>query len=116
MKKYWKMILAGGAAGIVTGLLGAGGGMVLVPLLEKSGEIPEEELFSAAPAILLPVCLVSLLFSGEMVSGGLLLPCLLGSFTGGLVSRKFRISPLWLHRILGGLILLGGGRLLWNGS
>ena len=40
MKKNVLWLLAGAAAGSVSGLFGAGGGMVLVPLL---GKIPEQK-------------------------------------------------------------------------
>ena len=32
-KRVWGMVLAGACAGAVNGLLGAGGGMLLVPML-----------------------------------------------------------------------------------
>ena len=40
------MILAGGCAGLVAGLFGAGGGLVLVPLLTLLTDVDEEDLFA----------------------------------------------------------------------
>ena len=58
--KYMGLVIAGGCAGAVAGLFGAGGGMVLVPLLTALTELREEEVFPASLSIILPVCLVSL--------------------------------------------------------
>lgn len=119
MKKdsSWGLIIAGVAAGAINGLFGGGGGMVLVPLLTLLVKLPEESVFPASVSIILPICLVSLVFSlfqGDCRLEGFL-PYLIGSFLGGICAGLWgkKISPLWLHRILGVLILWGGFRYLW---
>ena len=112
MHKRMKMAGAGAAAGAVSGLLGAGGGSLLLPLLK--GQLEEEKLFFSAPAVMTPICLVSLLLGQQNLDFKEAAPYLLGSFLGGLAARKIRVSPGVLHKILGSLILLGGGRLLWR--
>ena len=115
MRKIW-LIVAGGIAGLVNGLLGAGGGMLLVPLLGKKAGIPEQERFPSSVAIIAPICVVSLLFSGKwQVSFRTVLPYLLGGALGGVFAGILgkKIPSLWLHRILGLLILWGGIRYLW---
>lgn len=107
--------LAGFAAGGVNGLFGAGGGMLLVPMLSGSGEFTETEVFSSSIVIILPICLVSLAINGR--DGFYLaeaLPYLLGSIPGGLLAGFFghKIPVKWLHRFLGILILYGGVRYL----
>ena len=52
------MVLAGACAGLVAGLFGAGGGLVLVPLLTLLTDIEENDLFSSSISIILPICLV----------------------------------------------------------
>lgn len=110
-------VLAGAAAGIVNGLLGAGGGMVLVPLLGASGALRENEVFPASVAIILPLCVVSLLTSAHDTSTAWTqaLPYLLGGAVGGLPAGAFgrKIPVTWLHRVLGLVILWGGIRYLW---
>ena len=116
-KKTATGILIGGAAGTINGLFGAGGGMILVPLLTLLTDIKEADIFPTSVAIILPITVTSLLFSpgGNALSWQVWLPCLLGSLIGGILSGVFgkRIPVLWLHRILGILILWGGIRYLW---
>jgi len=114
--KYLGTVLAGAAAGAVNGLLGAGGGMVLVPLLTALTSVEDDEVFPTSVSIILPICLVSLAFSLVHTDGNwrAALPYLAGSTAGGLLAGFFgrRIPTKWLHRILGGLLLWGGVRYL----
>ncbi len=109
--------LAGMGAGALNGLFGAGGGMILSPLLGKLTNVSEQVLFPCSVAILLPICIVSLLFTTGWVAFSFqqALPYLIGSGLGGIFAGKFRnhIPTKWLHRVLGILIIWGGIRFLW---
>lgn len=116
MSKYNSVALAaaGACAGIVAGLFGAGGGLVLVPLLTLLVRMDDRDVFPSSIAIILPICLVSLTAT-VLVHGVdwlLALPYMIGSGIGGLLAGKWgnRIPALWLHRGLGLLILWGGIR------
>lgn len=115
-KLFWRMALAGAAAGIVNGLFGAGGGMVLVPLLTALTDIEDREVFPASISIMLPMCLVSLSLGSLGMALPWLdtLPYLIGSAIGGIVAGLWgkKIPTVWLHRGLGILILYGGWRYL----
>ena len=115
-KKYWGIMLAGTGAGIVNGLFGAGGGMVLVPLLTTLGKLPEEEAFPSSVCIILPICLITLSVSLHSSAAPLTtaLPYLIGSTAGGVLAGLLgqKIPTLWLHRLLGILIIWGGIRYL----
>lgn len=115
-KKYLGSALAGLGAGAVNGLFGAGGGMVLVPLLIGLTDLPDEEIFPSSVSIILPICLVSLSYSlmKNSVDWHAVFPYLVGSAMGGILAGLFgrKIPTLWLHRILGVLILWGGVRYL----
>ncbi len=105
-------VLAGLCAGTVTGLLGAGGGMVLIPLLQLLTPTPEEELFPSSVAIILPTVLILLLTAGRPLPFRDALPYLAGSCIGGFLAGIWgkKIPTVWLHRILGALVLWGGIR------
>ena len=62
--------LSGGIAGLVAGLLGTGGGMILIPLLQFSVKPNEDALFPTSVCIMLPLCLVTLC-TEAMSRGGL---------------------------------------------
>lgn len=108
---------AGFCAGSLNGLFGAGGGMVLVPLLSLLANIDEDRIFATSVSILLPICITSLLFSKDWNTFSLILalPFLLGSVIGGIFAGIWgrKIPTLWLHRVLGFLILWGGIRYIW---
>ena len=110
------ILIAGLCAGIVNGLFGAGGGMVLVPLLSMLTKLEDHDIFSASIAVILPICIVSL--SVTAMTGSIAwqqsLPYLAGSAVGGLAAAHWgeRIPVKWLHRGLGIFILWGGIRYL----
>lgn len=114
--KYMGAALAGLGAGAVAGLFGAGGGMVLVPLLTMLTCLDDAEIFPSSISIILPICIVSL--SVTMLRVGIAwqtaVPYLFGSAAGGFLAGKWgqKIPVKWLHRGLGILILWGGYRYL----
>ena len=111
-KKYVGSALAGIGAGAVNGLFGAGGGMVLVPLLCWLTKLDDEEIFPASVSIILPICIVSLSLTlqWDTLPWKTLVMYLLGSTAGGILAGILgkRIPTVWLHRLLGLLILWGG--------
>lgn len=110
------MMISGACAGVIAGLFGAGGGLVLVPLLTLLSDVEESAVFSVSLSVILPICAVCLAVTA--LSGGIAvsaaLPYLLGSALGGICAGIWgrRIPVIWLHRALGLLILWGGYRYL----
>lgn len=115
-KKRLAPWLNGAAAGLVNGLFGAGGGMVLLPLLSRTTDLEQHELFACSVCIILPISLVSagvyLLRGGSFLSEAV--PYLIGGVLGGAVAGLTlrKLPTKWLHRALGVFILWGGVRLL----
>ncbi len=111
-----KTALAGALAGVVNGIFGAGGGMILVPLLTALTDLEDKEIFPASVSIILPMCIVTLIVTGYQQGLPWLdaLPYLVGSAAGGILAGLLakKIPTLWLHRALGVLILYGGWRYL----
>ena len=110
------MILVGAAAGSINGLFGAGGGMILVPLLSILPCLTDDEIFPSSICIMLPMCAVSLLTDAFHTSlpWTTALPYLIGSAVGGILAGIFgkNIPTKWLHKGLGIMILYGGVRYL----
>ena len=114
--KWIGMAIAGALAGMVNGLFGAGGGMVLIPLMVWLSDLDEAAIFPASVTIILPICLISLSLTWKTGAPDweTALPYLIGSAAGGLGAGLLgkKIPTLWLHRGLGILILWGGIRYL----
>ena len=117
MRKYIGISIAGLCAGAINGLFGAGGGLILVPLLTKVSHMKDNQIFPSSVSLILPICVVSLFMSAQVddITLNLLLPYLIGSGIGGLFAGLWgkKIPTKWLHTTLGILILWGGIRYLW---
>ena len=114
-KKFLKNTLGGFLIGAVNGCFGAGGGMIAVPLLKKSGmEIKESH--ANAVAVILPITVISgivYMWKGYVSFSDSLLYMptgIIGALLGTLILKK--ISPLWLKRIFGGFMVYAGIRLI----
>jgi len=110
-----KYIASGGLAGVVNGLLGAGGGMALVPLLISWCKTDEKKALATSVAIVFPLCVVSAavyFFKGNglhsdtlwYLAGGLA-----GGTAGGLLMRS--VPPAWLLKAFGALMLVAGAKM-----
>jgi uncharacterized membrane protein YfcA len=114
--KRFRVTFSGLCAGAVNGLFGAGGGMVLIPLLRGLTDLGEDEIFPASISIILPMCLVTLWVQSQQapIPCAASLPYLLGSAAGGILAGLLgkKIPTKWLHRVLGLMILYGGWRYL----
>lgn len=115
-KNSVRYAICGAAAGLVNGFFGAGGGMVLVPLLLYLGKLEDKKAFSSAVCIILPLCLVSVAvyaLRGTLKTDDAL-PYLIGGALGGVAAGLSfqKIPARVLHLVLGALIIFGGLRLL----
>lgn len=111
-----KCAVAGALAGAFNGFFGAGGGMLLVPLLIRWVKIEERRAFATSVFIILPLCVVSaivylLKFRIEVMPA---LPYLIGGLAGGFIGGCCfkRIPTALLHRAFGLLLIYGGIRSL----
>ena len=118
MKPASRFALTGGLTGLLNGIFGAGGGLLAVPMLQKSG-LPPKKAHATSIAVTLPLSLFSalLLFFGGVRAElwDVLLACaagLPGAYTGSrLLSR---INPSLLKRIFGGVMVVSAVRLFFR--
>lgn len=113
-KKVWGL-LGGAGAGILNGLLGAGGGTVVVPLLAALG-VRETDAHATALSVIVPLSALSagvFLLTGRVTLTEAL-PFLPGSLLGALLGSLLlpRLAVGWLKVLFGCLLLWGGVRLL----
>jgi uncharacterized membrane protein YfcA len=111
-----KCAVAGAMAGALNGFFGAGGGMLLVPLLIRWVKMDERRAFATSVFIILPLCVVSsivylLKFRIDFMQA---LPYLIGGLVGGFIGGCcFKNIPTSiLHRAFGLLLIYGGIRSL----
>ncbi len=110
-KKSILWALVGGlGAGLINGLLGAGGGMLAVPLLRKSG-LSTKQAHASSIAIILPLSVLSAalyLADGRVALSDPLIYIpfgLLGAFLGAKLMQKINV------RVLRGIF---GAFMLWS--
>ena len=107
--------LSGLAIGIINGLLGAGGGMIAVPILKKLG-LEQKSAHANAVAVILPISILSAalyLFKDYVTLSQAIIYMptgVIGAFCGAYLLKK--ISPEWLKRIFGIFMVYAGTRLL----
>ena len=115
MRKKWWGVLGGLGAGVINGLLGAGGGMVVVPLLSAMG-VRGKRSHATALMVIVPLSAVSAVL--YLVQGRVgfadALPWLPGSLLGAYLGSRLmpKIATGWLKLLFGGLMLWGEVRLL----
>lgn len=107
--------LGGLGAGLINGLLGSGGGMIAVPMLERAG-VEASRAHATSVAIMLPLSAVSAVFylMGDSVTFADALPYIPGGVIGALLGVLLlrRIKPALLRRLFGGVAVYSGLRIL----
>lgn len=114
-RKILQRILCGCAVGLANSVFGGGGGMLAVPLLQKTGW-NEKEAHATAILLILPISLFS--FSIYVVRGAydcsVLIPTSLGVTIGGLFGAKLlgRL-PTKTVRLIFCALQIAAGVFLW---
>ena len=102
-------------AGLINGLLGAGGGMLIVPILKKYG-LDQRSTHATSVCIIFPICLLSA--SIYLINGNVTifdaLPYLpfsvIGAIIGSLILSK--INQNFLRKLFGCILLIAATQLL----
>lgn len=107
-----KCAIIGTAAGVVNGIFGAGGGMILVPLLSKWAGLDYKAALATSVAVILPVSVSSALvyIFGHGFDFTVALPYAFGGLIGGFIGgRVFKnVSAKWMRRIFALFVIYGG--------
>ncbi len=110
-----KTAFGGILIGIINGMLGAGGGMIAVPVLKKLG-FSQEKAQANAIAVILPITLISSAI--YLVRGNVTFSEALVFVPGGIVGTLIgtfllcKIPQKWLKKIFGCFMVWAGVRLL----
>lgn len=110
------LLLYGCAAGIVSGLLGLGGGVILVPIMVGLLSVPQHIAHGTSLAIIVPTALVSSLVYNAHGNLDVItaLEISAGSMIGASVGARWmkRLPAYQLRRLFALLLLCVGVRLL----
>ena len=106
------LILLGVGVGFINGFLGAGGGMLLVPLIVILLQMPTKVAHATAILIILPVCVVS--GAVYILNGAfdfkVFMPCLIGTMLGGVIGTKIlsKLKNDIITAIFSGVMIFAG--------
>ncbi|MCL2107587.1 MAG: sulfite exporter TauE/SafE family protein [Oscillospiraceae bacterium] len=113
-QKLWS-VLGGVLVGVLNGLLGAGGGMLAVPLLKKLG-LQQTNAHATSVAVILPLAAMSaaaylwLDYFQLPDAAVYLLPGIAGALLGALLLAK--IPGQWLRKIFACFMIWAGIRMI----
>lgn len=116
MKHKYKLIMSGFSAGILNGLFGSGGGMIVVPCLEKYSSLPPKKAHATAVAVIAPLALVSIFRYGGFANvdiGVISKVCIagtIGSFLGARLMKNMKSQVL--KKIFGCFIIVAAVRMV----
>ncbi len=116
MKKKMFYYILGLVSGFLNGLFGSGGGIIAVPMLEKSG-LEAKKAHATSIAIILPLSVISTVIymfnkSFDIKSAAVYIPFgLIGAVIGSLLLKK--IPNSLLRRIFGGIIIASAVKMLF---
>lgn len=110
-KLFWtasctkRLILTGGAAGFLSGLLGVGGGFIVVPSMHKISNLEHRMVVATSLAMITLVSLAGIVsYAGHAdINWNIGLPFVAASLVGSLAGRHFagKLSPHVTHMVFG---------------
>lgn len=85
-----KNIIIGTSAGIISGLFGAGGGLILVPIFVHYLKLGEKEARATTVFCILPMVFTSgiIYFTNDLIEWNLAIKCAVGGMIGSIIGTK----------------------------
>jgi len=85
-----KNIIIGASAGIISGLFGAGGGLILVPVLVHYLKLSEKEARATTIFCILPMVITSgiIYYNNDLIDWSLAIKCAIGGIIGSFIGTK----------------------------
>lgn len=117
MLKLFLFIFLGLIVGAVNGLFGAGGGMLVVPILGSVGRLSTKKAHATAILVMLPLCLASAIVYtvSSKVDFAVLIPTTIGVVAGGFLGAKLLkfVPETWLFAGFNLVMLIVGFKMLF---
>ncbi len=116
--KKWQIILFGAMIGLINGFFGGGGGMIVVPLLNKMFGLEQKKAQATALFVILPISLASTIvymcYNSVDITKGLAV--IVGIIAGGIVGAKLlnKLNNRVIKHIFIFFMLLGGVVMLFG--
>ena len=115
---WWALVILGLAAGVVSGTLGVGSGIIIVPALALIFVLPQKSAQGTALAVMIPMALVGALrywqnpeIRIDLPTVGLLVAgAVVGALAGAAIAG--RVPALWLKRFFSVFVLVVGVKML----
>lgn len=118
MNQTWKYLGVGLGIGLLSGLLGIGGGSFLVPILTGYFLMAQHKAHATSLAIVVPTGIVGAAIYGLHGSMDILLSAKLavGGVIGAMIGARLmkRIPAAQLKRLFGVMLILVGIRMVWS--
>ncbi len=118
MSKSLRYAFTGLISGSITGILGTGGGLVLIPMLSLLCHEDDNFLFQQSLSVMLPICICTIFFHRQYIAIPFadMLPFFLGGILGGSCAAIVRnhIPAQWLHHIFGLILIWSSIRCLFS--
>ncbi len=113
---YIKTAVSGLAAGLVNGFFGAGGGLILVPLLKKLCNQKTATAHSTSVAVILPLCVAGyFIYSSNITQLSYdALPFIIGGVLSAPLGALFlkKLSPKLLKKLFGAFMIFCAVRMI----
>lgn len=116
MNESFKLIAVGFSVGILSGLLGIGGGVFLVPIMVAYFSISQHAAHATSLAVVIPTAIVSAIIYGlhgqtdTLLSIQIIVGSIIGASIGARLMKK--IPAAQLKRLFGLMLVLVGLRMV----